>query len=161
MQYRKTTEKDLYYIIEMKNRVKQRIIDEGLKIWLNGYPNDEILTIDISNEWGRVVEIDNTIVAYAVFYPSYIEYQNKIDDIDNLYSFGRVMVDNNFTKKGVGSFLVENMILEAKKNNQRGLLITADEFNEKAVNLYKSKGFNKIGEKQFPYAYLSVYKLLF
>jgi hypothetical protein len=41
------------------------------------------------------------------------------------------------------------------------MIITGDDFNTKAMNLYKSLGFVKIGEKQFPYAYLSIFKLDF
>ena len=45
------------------------------------------------------------------------------------------------------------MIEEAKTLNVEGLGITADDFNIKAVNLYKKHGFIKEGEEQFPYAY--------
>ena len=41
------------------------------------------------------------------------------------------------------------------------MIITGDDFNTKAMNLYKSIGFVKIGEKQFSYAYLSIFKLDF
>ena len=53
------------------------------------------------------------------------------------------------------------MISEAKTLVQKGMLITGDDFNTKAMNLYKGLGFNKIGEKQFSYAYLSVFILNF
>ena len=161
MDYRIALKKDLMQIIKMKNRVKQRIIDANLPMWLNGYPLDDYILDDINNSYGRVVEINSKIVAYAVFYPSYIEYENEIENINDLYSFGRVMVDDGYTGMGIGKFLVTNMINEAKSLNQKGMLITGDDFNTKAMNLYKSLGFVKIGEKQFPYAYLSIFKLLF
>ena len=145
----------------MKNRVKQRIIKANLPMWLNGYPLDEYLTEDVMNSFGRVIELDGNIVAYAVLYPSHIEYENEIENIVDLYSFGRVMVDDGYTGMGIGKFLVTNMINEAKSLNQKGMLITGDDFNTKAMNLYKSLGFVKIGEKQFPYAYLSIFKLFF
>ena len=116
---------------------------------------------DILNNHGRVIIYDNKVVAYAVLYPSVFEYQNEIDDIDNRYSFGRVMVDDNYTGKGIGRFLIESIINEVKSKNQKGMIITGDDFNTKAMNLYKSLGFVKIGEKQFPYAYLSIFKLDF
>ena len=46
----------------MKNRVKKRIINENLPIWLNGYPTDELLEEDVLNNYGRVVEIDSKII---------------------------------------------------------------------------------------------------
>lgn len=161
MIYRTATNDDLKQIIEMKTRVKQRIELANLPMWLNGYPQDELLIEDIRESFGRVIELDDKIVAYAVLYPSYIEYENEIENIVDLYSFGRVMVDDNHTGKGIGRFLVKSMIEEAKSHNQKGMLITGDDFNTKAMNLYKSLGFVKIGEKQFPYAYLSIFKLIF
>ena len=71
------------------------------------------------------------------------------------------MVDDNYTGIGIGRFLIESIINEVKSKNQKGMIITGDDFNTKAMNLYKSLGFVKIGEKQFPYAYLSIFKLDF
>ena len=39
--YRIATMEDYYEIIIMKNAVKQKVIDENLPIWQNGYPTDE------------------------------------------------------------------------------------------------------------------------
>jgi ribosomal protein S18 acetylase RimI-like enzyme len=71
------------------------------------------------------------------------------------------MVDDNYLNLGVGRFLISNMINEVKAKKGVGLLITADDCNIKAVNLYKSFGFVKEAENQFPYAYLSIFKLDF
>lgn len=161
MKYQIASKDNIDEIISMKNRVKQRIINTNLPMWLNGYPQDEMIIEDILNNHGRVIIFDNKVVAYAVLYPSAFEYQNEIDDIDNRYSFGRVMVDDNYTGKGIGRFLIESIINEVKSKNQKGMIITGDDFNTKAMNLYKSLGFVKIGEKQFPYAYLSIFKLDF
>ena len=161
MKYQIASKDNTNEIISMKNRVKQRIIKANLAMWLNGYPLDEMIIEDVLNNHGRVIIFDNKVVAYAVLYPSVFEYQNEIDDIDNRYSFGRVMVDDNYTGIGIGRFLIESIINEVKGKNQKGMIITGDDFNTKAMNLYKSLGFVKIGEKQFPYAYLSIFKLDF
>ena len=161
MKYQIASKDNTNEIISMKNRVKQRIIKANLPMWLNGYPLDEMIIEDVLNNHGRVIIFDNKVVAYAVLYPSTFEYQNEIDDIDNRYSFGRVMVDDNYTGIGIGRFLIESIINEVKGKNQKGMIITGDDFNTKAMNLYKSLGFVKIGEKQFPYAYLSIFKLDF
>jgi GNAT superfamily N-acetyltransferase len=161
MKYQIASKDNTNEIISMKNRVKQRIIKANLPMWLNGYPLDEMIIEDILNNHGRVIIYDNKVVAYAVLYPSVFEYQNEIDDIDNRYSFGRVMVDDNYLGKGIGKFLVSSMIKEAKEKVNKGMLITGDDFNTKAMNLYKSLGFYKVGEKQFSYAYLSIFKLDF
>ena len=161
MIYRDATLDDIKDIIEIKNRVKNRIIKENLPIWLNGYPLDDFIIEDIKNSHGRVVEIDGKIAAYCAFHPSNIDYEEYIENTENHYSFGRVMVDDYYLGKGVGRFLINNVINEAKSLNQKGMIISADECNIKAVNLYQSFGFKKIKEIEFPYAYLTVYRLEF
>ena len=161
MIYKPASKFELNNIINMKNRVKERIIKQNLPMWLNGYPLDKMIVDDIEHNHGRVVIIDDKVVAYATLHPSSYDYEGEIDDLENRYSFGRVMVDEGYTGLGIGRFLVENMVNEVKSLNQRGMIITGDDFNTKAINLYKSIGFVKIGEKQFPYAYLSIFKLDF
>ena len=161
MIYKVAAKEDLSSILAMKNRVKERIIKANLPMWLNGYPYDDMIIDDINHNHGRVILLNNKIVAYAVLYPSAYDYEGEIDDLEDRYSFGRVMVDEGYTGLGIGRFLIESIINEVKEKNQRGMIITGDDFNTKAMNLYKSVGFVKIGEKQFPYAYLSIFKLDF
>ena len=162
MIYQKATLSDYNEIIIMKDEVKQRIINENLPIWLNGYPLDEMIKEDIDLEYGRVIKVNNRVVAYATFMPSSVMYpEGNIFKKDNLCSFGRVMVGNKYLSQGFGRKLVESMILEAKSLNYNGLGIAADECNIKATKLYKSLGFEKEGEKDFGYAYLSIFGLYF
>ncbi len=161
MEYRIAKINDYDNIIQMKNRVKERIIKQQLPIWQHGYPLDSMIEEDIEKEHGRVVEINGKIVAYSVFLPSEEEYDKGTFKKDNLQSFGRVMVDDGYTGLHIGKFLVGSMIEEAKKIGKDGMGITADECNIRAVNLYKSFGFVKEGSNQFPYAYLDIYGLYF
>ena len=162
MIYTKALLSDYDEIVAMKNQVKQRVIDENLPIWKNGYPLDEMIKEDLENGYGRIIKEDNKIIAYAAIMDSNIMYpEEKIFKKDNLYSFGRVMVCNEYLSKGVGKYLVNQMILEAKNLNYEGLGIAADECNIKATKLYKSLGFVKEGEKDFTYAYLEIYGLYF
>ena len=50
MEYKKAKISQLDEIIKLKNEVKQRVIKEGLPIWQNGYPLDEMIIEDIENE---------------------------------------------------------------------------------------------------------------
>ena len=154
MIYRKPNINEIPEILSMKHRVKQRVLDSGLPMWLNGYPLDEMLVEDIELGEARVVELDGKVVAYAHYCHASKEYDNGTFKKDNLQTFGRVMVDDGYTGKHIGDFLVKSMIEEAKTLNVEGLCITADDFNIKAVNLYMKHGFVREGEQQFPYAYL-------
>ena len=138
-----------------------RIIKQNLPIWLNGYPLDSYIKEDIENGECRVVELDGKVVAYACFHHAEKEYGKGVFKKDNLYSFGRVMVREEYVGKHIGDYLVSKMIEEAKTFDVEGLGILADSCNTIALNLYKKHGFKKEGEKQFPFAFLDIYALYF
>lgn len=161
MIYRKAIISDLERIIEIKNKVRERIIKKGLPIWKNGYPLDSFLEEDVIQGEARVIEVDGIIVAYSCFLPSEKEYGADVFLKDNLYSFGRIMVADGYTGLGIGNFLVESMINESKSLGANGMGILVDSCNEIAVNLYQKHGFKKEGERQFPFAYLDIYGLYF
>ena len=97
MVYQKAVLSDYDEIVVMKDLVKQRIINENLPIWQNGYPLNEVIKEDIELGYGRVIKKDSKVIAYAAFMPSSVMYENeKIFKKDNLYSFGMVMVCNEF-----------------------------------------------------------------
>lgn len=161
MIYRIPKIEEINDILIIKNNVKKRIIESGMPMWLNGYPLDEMIIEDVNLSDARVVELDGKIVAYAHFCHCSKEYNKNTFKDDNLQTFGRVMVDDGYTGMHIGDFLISNMIEESKKIGVNGLGITVDDFNIKALNLYKKYGFVKEGEEQFPYAYLSKMGLYF
>lgn len=161
MEYKIAIKENINEIIKMKNIVKQRIIKQNLPIWKNNYPLDEMIIEDINNNEGRIVVIDNKIVAYAVFHHASKEYDKNTFKKENVYSFGRLMVLDGYIGKHIGDFLVKSMIEEAKYLKVEGMGILVDACNIVAVNLYKKYGFEKEGENQFPYAYLDIYGLYF
>ena len=163
MKYVKANLVDLEQIINMKNDVKKRIENEYLPIWLNGYPMDESIIQDINLNQGRVVKIDDEVVAYAVFHWTSEEedYPDGTFSVEPLLSFGRVMVKNGYTGKHIGDYLIRSLIEEAKTMNALGMGILADACNIKAVNLYKKYGFKYEKTNDFGFAVLDVYTLIF
>ena len=161
MTYRKTIQQDLDIVLALKNQVKARVIAENLPIWQDGYPQDQLIAEDFSLGFGRVVEIDGQIVAYATFHPAEHEYPKDTFKNNNVMSFGRVMVANDFVGKHVGSFLVQNMIAEAKTLGYDGVGILVDDFNTRATTLYYKLGFVKEGRDVFPWAELDILALYF
>ncbi len=159
MIYKTATIRDLEYIIQMKNEVKQRIIQKNLPIWLEDYPTDDLIKEDIEHGFGRIILEDQEIVGYASLYPAISDYPSQTFSEEDLFSFGRVMV--KYEGRHFASYLVDSMIEEIRKMKKRGIGILVDACNEAAVRLYKKYGFSKIGERQFPYAYLDIYELLF
>lgn len=161
MTYRKTTQQDLQTVLALKNQVKQRVITQNLAIWQDGYPQDQLIEEDLAHGFGRVVEIDGQIVAYATFHPADYEYPTDTFQNNNVMSFGRVMVANDFVGKHVGSFLVKSMIDEARHLGYDGVGILVDDFNTRATKLYYHLGFVKEGRNTFPWAELDILALYF
>ena len=146
-------------ILQMKNRVKARVIAQNLPIWQHGYPLDEFIIEDIERNEGRVVMLDGCVVAYAVFHRCTTEYDPQTFCHEPVQSFGRLMVDDGYLGQGIAKFLIAQMIEEAKGLDVLGMGILVDECNTRAVALYKSFGFKKEGSGEFPFAYLDIYAL--
>lgn len=148
-------------IIKMKNNVKQKVIDEQLPIWQNGYPEDELIHEDIENGFGRIVIDNDEIVSYATYHPALYEYDLGTFPNDNVMSFGRVMTKVGREKRGYASYLIDCMIKETKEKKIPGMGILVDNFNKKALNIYLKFGFKYLKTSQFPWAVLDVYYLEF
>lgn len=161
MDYQVAVKAQLAEILQMKNRVKARVIAEHLPIWQNGYPLDEFIIEDIAKGEGRVVVLEGKVVAYAHFHTSTDDEDYPAGTFlsEPTQSFGRLMVDDGHTGQGIARFLIAKMIEEAKNLPVKGMGILVDDCNTKAVKLYQSFGFQKEGEGQFPFAYLDIYGL--
>ena len=159
IEYKVATIDDLKEIISIKNKVKEKVIEENLPIWQNGYPQDELLEEDIEKGYGRIIVVDKQIVSYASYYPALYDYDRGTFPIDDVMSFGRIMTKVTETKKGYATFLVKNMIDEAREKKIPGFGILVDSFNKKALSIYLKFGFKYIKTSTFPWAVLDVYYL--
>ena len=159
--YKIATKEHLEEIIKMKNDVKQKVIDEQLPIWKNGYPQDELLLEDIEYGYGRILVVDGEIVSYASLYPALYDYDKGTFPNDEVMSFGRYMTRVDQTKKGYGTSLIQEMINETKNNKYPGMGLLVDNCNKKALNIYLKMGFKYISTNSFPWAVLDVYYLSF
>lgn len=161
MEYIKLEITDLEELLTLKNQVKKRIIEEKLPIWLGDYPNFENLKTDIELGYARAIRIEEKIVAYATLHEAEYEYSIDTFKKENLLSFGRVMVADAFLHQKIGTWLLENLINEARNRGFAGLGILVDNCNFKAIKLYEKLGFRYEGEGVFPWATLDKYTLYF
>ena len=160
--YRKADIEELRDIITLKEKVKKKIIEDGLDIWQDDYPNDELLEDDIKKGYAHIVKIDGLVCGYAAVMPTDVDYGPGFYLDHHLVSFSRLMSDPKLRRSGIGRFIIERVIDDAKKEYD-GVGITVDDINNKAVGLYRSYGFSKVGEISIPEAkrVLDKYVLLF
>ena len=144
--YRTASLEDLQAILELLDKVKahNKIID--LKIWQKDYPNATFIVNDLKDACGRVIEDeDGKILAYTAFVKTDEEYGVDAFSLRYLMTFSRLMVNPETQGQGIGYFFIQQLINETRMIDGSGLAITVDDFNERAVNLYKKFGFTKTG----------------
>lgn len=140
MLYLKASLDDLKEIINLKNEVKSRVIKENLAIWLGDYPTDDLIEDDIRNGYGKIIKDNDKIIGYAACHLSETEYSADTFCYKKLYTFSRLMVADSYLSKGVGSYLIKNMLNEFK-DKTIGFGLIVDECNVKAISLYQKLGF--------------------
>jgi phosphinothricin acetyltransferase len=56
-----------------------------------------------------------------------------------------IYIDNNYRKKGIGTKLLKQLIIEAKEKGYNNLIAQIAEGNSSSVKLHKKHGFKKVG----------------
>lgn len=101
--------------------------------------NENMLNEDLkqNNTYYVVAKLDNTIVGYLGI--SYV-----LDTADII----SIVIDKNYTKKGIASLLLNHIFKFCKTNNIVKMFLEVRQSNIAAQNLYLKHGFNKISERK-------------
>ena len=88
--------------------------------------------------WAFVAEVDNTIVAFALYYVRYSTWKGQRMYLED------ILVTEEYRGKKIGQLLMDRLIIEAKEKNFTGIAWQVLEWNEPAINFYKkySAGFD-------------------
>ena len=129
--------------------VYEKIIDnmnkDNIQIWDEIYPC-EFFYDDIENKRLYVLEENNEIVsAYALCDSNsgakYVKWANKHDKA--LY-IDRLGVNVNYSRKGIGSVMLNKAIDLARDKGAKYLRLFVVDINKPAINLYIKNGFKKV-----------------
>jgi ribosomal protein S18 acetylase RimI-like enzyme len=71
-----------------------------------------------------------------------------------------ICVDKNSRGRGVGKFLLKNIVIQAKKLHCDKIILDVSKDNHIAINLYKKNGFNVIKERTIKLLKITVYKMI-
>lgn len=82
----------------------------------------------------------------------------KLDEND-LY-IGNICISKNNRGKGIGNFLLRNVIEEAKKKNCKRIILDVLKTNVPAINLYKKMGFKIIRERSSYLWKISIFQMI-
>ena len=129
--------------------VYEKIIDNmnknNIQIWDEIYPC-EFFGDDIANNRLYVLEENNEIVsAFALCNSNsgaeYVKWENKHDKALYIDRFG---VNVNYSRKGIGSLMLNKAITLARSNGAKYLRLFVVDINEPAINLYIKNGFKRV-----------------
>lgn len=126
---------------------------DGSNQWQDGYPNLEVVKTDISLGKGYVLEIDNTIAAYAALVfndePAYNEIIGDWLSNDDFLVIHRVAVSDDFLGKGIAVLLFQKLEEFAKENQVFSIKVDTNFDNLAMLHILEKLDYQYCGEVYF------------
>lgn len=116
------------------NEISNELISDFDDFWTGNCLKQEL---DCDNSYFLVARVGKKIVGFAGF-------KKILDEADIM----NIVVHKDFRGRGVGSKLLENLIVYAKDNNLKILNLEVNEKNLYAIRLYNKFGFNNVGTRK-------------
>lgn len=112
MIFRKSTEKDLKNIMKIINGAKEFLKENKVDQWQSGYPNEEVILLDIEKGYSYVLEDNGVIIGTTALSFDEEETYDKIHEGAWISSgeYGvihRIAVDRNIKIKGLGTEIIK------------------------------------------------------
>ena len=109
MKLRKANFSEIAPIWEILQQAIEQRRQDGSEQWQNGYPNQQTVYDDITNDYGYVIAENNVIIAYAAIIfgiePAYNEINGQWLTNGNYVAVHRVATSNSVKGKGVATKL--------------------------------------------------------
>lgn len=142
MELRLAEKSDLPSLKIMFDDIVKNMHKNGITIWNEYYPYEEF-ECDIENKNLYLLTQNNHIVSAFGVYPStngqdHFKWQ---DATAKALYLGRVGVNVNFLRQGVGSIVLSSALAIVKEKKASFLRLLVVENNKPAINLYLKNGF--------------------
>lgn len=136
---------DLPQLKAVYGKIIDNMNKDNIHIWDEVYPC-EFFYNDIENNRLYVLEENNEIVsAFALCNSNagaeYVKWENKYDKA--LY-IDRLGVNVNYSRKGIGSVMLNKAIVLARDKGAKYLRLFVVDVNKPAINLYIKNGFKMV-----------------
>lgn len=123
--------------LEDLDSIKDFLILDFDDFWNYNVLKDELVNENSRYIVAKNVQSNNEIVGFAGI-------KIFLDDADIM----NIVVKKNYRNNGVGTLLLENLILLCNELNLQSLSLEVNEENLPAINLYKKFGFKDIGTRK-------------
>lgn len=112
----------------------------------------EIVDIDVINSFLK--EFNTSIDEIGVFshYKVYIDDTRIVGFLNYDLIYNRIEIDyiyvvESYRRKGIASKLLEELLMEANKNNCENITLEVRKSNNSAINFYKKNLFNDVANR--------------
>ena len=147
-------------IIEDKNSIwtiiQQAILRrkaDGSNQWQDGYPNDQSIKNDITNQFGFVLVDNEKIVGYCAvivnYEPAYDDIEGKWLTNDDFVVIHRIAIDENYLGQGLSGKIIENVENFAKEQNIYSVKVDTNFDNPAMMRIFEKHGYQYCGEVYF------------
>ena len=151
MMIRLTKEDELNTILNLYNKCKIKLIENGILqwgTWGNGYPNMEFIIETYDRNELFVYAINNHIIGAVVLNNEQDDEWNTIhwnSSIDKTLIIHAMAIDPDFQGNGYGRKLLEYCEQQAQNNGAEYVRLDALENNIVSCNLYISNNYKVVG----------------
>lgn len=149
MKIRRTTVSDLCQVMEMISQAKAYFKSQKIDQWQNGYPNDEIIMQDISNQTSYVLEEHDKIIATMCLS---FDADSNYEDIEGEWlcneRYGvihRIVVEQEYKGKRVADALLNYTLEECHHRKAKSIRVDTHENNLSMQHFLVRNGFTKCG----------------
>ncbi|MGL5150563.1 MAG: GNAT family N-acetyltransferase [Clostridium sp.] len=145
--FRRATITDLEKLLEIKDKVVEIYVPLGLN-WTKSYPTEDIFKRDILKDEVYILEENNEIIGSVVLNSEEDENYNMVKWCNNgpALVVHRLMINPKFSNKGLGKRMLLEIEDFARKAGLPSIKLDTCTENVIAIKLYKSMGYNLLGE---------------
>lgn len=150
MIFRKSTEKDLKNIMKIIKGAKEFLKENKVDQWQSGYPDEEVILLDIEKGYSYVLEDNGVILGTAALSFDGEETYDKIYEGSWLSSgeYGvihRIAIDRNAKVKGLGTEIIKKVEEICLDKGIKNIKIDTHEDNLTMQKLLEKNNFKYCG----------------
>lgn len=150
LQLRQATRNDGEIIWNILQYAIERRRLDGSNQWQDGYPNPDVVALDIQNHYAFVLENDKDIIAYAALIyndePAYEEILGQWLTSGDFYVVHRVAIARKFIGQGFSVKLLEEIENFIRQQKVPSLRMDTNFDNAAMLALLKKRNYHHCGE---------------
>jgi len=150
--YKKVSENELDKIFELYKTCRKDLENKGIFQWDDNYPTQELLKENIKKGNLYKIEKDNELVGTFVLNTKVDEFWSEIDwQNNNFLGLHLLAIKPKYQGKGLGKKVLDFSEQKAKDEGYESLHLDVFSKNPAALNLYKNRGYKKVGKLYFEF----------